>query len=309
MIRSAWHRAPAVAALVTAIAAGLGDRAAHAQQPSDATAACIAAVEQAQLARYQGRLRAARDGFATCARSECPGPIRNDCTRWLQDADARLPTAIFLPEWKDGGPTPPLRIVMDGAPIAEGAPDHAVAIDPGPHQFHFALDGGAPIEARYELREGDKNRVFRLVFTRAAGSDSGGLGASGGSGPPGASGAPGSPDGLAPNVMIRPVPAGVYVAGALGFAGLVTFAVLGTWGQSDVDAMSSSCGHRCSPAAVDRAGAKLLAADIAGLAGAGALALATWLYVTRPALRLAAGTSARIGVDPRGIWATVQTRF
>jgi hypothetical protein len=110
---------------------------------SDEKQVCLRAVEHAQLVRLDGKLREAREGFMTCARAVCPDAIRQDCTRWVTEVDASLPTVVFEAVWADGRDVAGLTVMLDGQPLADAGAGRAVALDPGKHTFRFEAPSSA----------------------------------------------------------------------------------------------------------------------------------------------------------------------
>jgi hypothetical protein len=261
---------------------------------------CVRAVEHAQVVRLDGKLREAREGFVTCARPVCPAAIRQDCTRWVAEVDASLPSVVFEAVWTDGGDVTGMTVLLDGKPIAGAEPGRAVALDPGEHTFRFEVPGAAPVETRNVIREGEKNRILRVTFTPLA--------------PPAPSAqatapvvspapAPASSSAPAPTNLWQPVPPvdrrstasrrapvplAAYILGGVGLAGLGGFAYLGLKGTGELDSMRSTCGHTCSPSDVTAARNEILAGDILGYVGLAAAGVAVWLVLTRPELAASA---------------------
>src|SRR5690349_6560913 len=56
---------------------------------------CANAAEQAQSLRDEGKYRRARDQMLICARDVCPGPIKSDCGKWLEQVERDAPTVVF----------------------------------------------------------------------------------------------------------------------------------------------------------------------------------------------------------------------
>src|SRR5262245_34728299 len=56
---------------------------------------CLEAYSAAQELRLSGSLLAARDKLLVCSQVGCPGPIVNDCSGWLGEVEAAVPTAVF----------------------------------------------------------------------------------------------------------------------------------------------------------------------------------------------------------------------
>jgi len=138
---------------------------------ADATAAqCIARSEHGQELRSAEKLRDARAQFALCAEASCPGPIREDCARRLDEAVRATPTLVF--ELKDaaGEDATGVRVTVDGQPVAVSA-GAAIEVDPGEHTFAFAEgDGLAAEERRLVLVEGVKGRRETVVLREMAAS-------------------------------------------------------------------------------------------------------------------------------------------
>ena len=226
--------------------------------------ACVAAVEEGQLARYHGRLRAARERFIVCARSVCPAPIQADCSQWLGEVTSSVPSVVFGAQWDDGRDALGVRVSIDGGALEALADGRAVLLDPGAHDVRFELAGATPVLAHVVVREGEKNRAIRATLA------------------PLASTAPASHDELRP-AHGGPVPAGAWVLGgvaALGIGGGVWGYVVG---RRDLDALRASCGHDCSGTDVDAARRKLLLGDVSMGIGALAAGALTWVLLSRPA--------------------------
>jgi len=238
---------------------------------------CVRAVERAQVQRLDGKLREAHDGFVTCARAVCPEAIRDDCTRWIAEVEASLPTVVIDAVWTDGRDAAGLSVILDGQPLPEAAVGRAVALDPGEHAFRFEVPGAAPVEARTVIREGEKNRVVRVTFTALAPV-------------PPATRPPVLPRGLPPAPgearTRRPVPTSAFVVGGFALAGFGGFAYTGGSGLGQLDHLRSTCAPSCDPSLVESARREILVGDILGLAALVAAGVATWLVVTRPALTL-----------------------
>src|SRR5262245_22692637 len=57
---------------------------------------CVTTNEDGQDRRRQGRLREAEALFDFCSTSDCPTPLRQDCTERLAQIRAAIPTLVFL---------------------------------------------------------------------------------------------------------------------------------------------------------------------------------------------------------------------
>jgi len=272
---------------------------------ADEKEVCVRAVERAQVARLDGKLRKAREGFVVCARPVCPEAIRQDCTRWVGEVDASLPSVVFEAVWADGHDVTGMTVRVDGQLLAGADGGRAVTLDPGEHAFRFEVNGAAPVDTRNVIREGEKNRILQVTFTPTAPAESG-TPASASPGPA-ASGTPPTPatqalaTAPAPGSTTaapadlwrrsppegegrahRPIPVLAWVLGGVGLVGLGSFAILGLSGTSQLDSLRSTCVHTCNPSAVSSARNEILVGDILGLVALAASGVATWLVLTRP---------------------------
>ena len=222
-------------------------RAAHA----DPT--CIAAYEQTQTLRKDGKPAAAKAQASICAKDTCPALLTKDCNRWLAELETLIPSVVLDPRSPAGALRADVRVKLDGVVLSEKIDARAMFVEPGSHTFLFEADGAAPVERTVVLREGEKNK--RITVT------------------------------LAPPVEVhateRPIPLGVWVFGGVSVAALATsalFAIDGLGKKSDLD----TCKPRCSPDAVDAMSARFTLSDVALGAGVMAGAAAVYLFLTRP---------------------------
>ncbi len=259
--------------------------------------ACIRAVEHAQVVRLDGKLREAREGFVTCARAVCPEAIRQDCTRWVTDVDASLPSVVFEAVWADGHDATGMRVIVDGKPLADIEPGRAIVLDPGEHTFRFEVAGATPVETRNVVREGEKNRIVRVTFTPIAPPASATSPGNGATAPASSSGAtsvpapanlwqpvPAAEQGT-PMLGRHPVPLAAYILGGVGVASFAAFGYLALDGTSRLDGMRSgpgSCAPYCKQPDVTSARNEILAGDILGYVGLAATGIAIYLALARP---------------------------
>ncbi len=251
----------------------------------DEKGACIRAVDRAQVARLDGKLREAREGLATCARAICPAAIREDCTRWLGEVEASLPSVVFEATWADGRSATGWRVSIDGEPLADSEPGHPVTLDLGSHIFHYEVAGAPPVEMRTLIYEAEKSRVLHVTFTPTAPPAPGPAPVVPAQAPASApTPTPAPAAALAPvREARRPIPVPAYVFGGVALVGLGGFAYLGLTGTSQLDTMRSTCVHSCNPGDVSAARNQILVGDILGFVALAAAGVATWLIVTRPA--------------------------
>jgi hypothetical protein len=217
-----------------------------------ADATCISAYEQTQTLRKDGKPLAAKAQAAVCARESCPALLVKDCTKWLSELEAAIPTVVLDPRTPAGGLRTDVRVKVDGVTVSEKLDLKPLAVEPGSHSFVFEADGATPAERTVLLRDGEKNKKVSVTMTPAADSTAG-----------------------------RPVPLGVWIFGGAAVVALTTsaiFAIDGLGKKSDLD----GCKPRCSPSDVDAMSSSFTLADVALGAGVMAGAAAVYLFLTRP---------------------------
>jgi hypothetical protein len=284
-VKAATARLRALAALVAfAALSGAAPSVAFAANEKEA---CVHAVDRAQVARLDGKLREAREGLLTCARPVCPTAIREDCARWLAEVEASLPSVVIEAVWADGHAATAVSVTVDGEPLPEAGDAHAVTLDPGAHTFRFEAAGASPIELRNVLHDGERNRVLHVTFTPLP--------------PPSLAPVPPPPEPTLryspmPPAMWQPspaetregarergpIPVPAYVLGGFALVGFGGFAYFGLAGTNRLDTLRSTCVHTCSPSDVTSARTEILVGDILGLAALAATGVATLLVLTRP---------------------------
>lgn len=248
---------------------------------------CAAAYEESQVARSEGRLRAAQRELTSCTRAECAEFIRVDCARWLGEVEAAQPTVV-LQAIDSGADIVDVNVTLDEQPLVELLDGKAVAVDPGRHTLVFRRAGHAPVEMPLVFREGEKNRAVIADFSPKRATT------------PAAPAAPAPVTVAAERRAIWP-----WILLGVGAAGVGAFGGLAVWGNAERHDLERSCSPRCSEDRIDGVRSKFLLADvslgvgIAALAGSGYL---FWRHASQesgpsPGARL---DSARVAVTSRG---------
>jgi hypothetical protein len=214
---------------------------------ADEVDACIAAAEQSQVQRRDAHLRAAHEKLVLCARDACPRAIQKDCKRWLGEVESALPSVVIHAADAAGGDVAGARVILDGAPLEGALNGRPVTLDPGEHALRIEA-GARVVEQRIVIRQGEHDRLLSLRFPAEE------------------------------SATRRPVPAGAWVLGGVGLAGITTGAVLWGIGRGEHATLYSTCGvtHDCDAAAVDRARTKLVVGDIVFGVGLAAVGAALW---------------------------------
>jgi len=250
---------------------------------------CVRAADAAQEQRTEGKLRDARASLHTCARDVCPALVRSDCTQWLSEVEASMPTVVIRAQNARGDDLADVQIDLDGRRIVDRLEGLPIDVDPGPHVLGWRR-GNQSGRQEIVVHTGEKNRPVTLGIDSEA--------------------ARGHARSDAPRTEERrPSPAAWILAG-VAVAGGASFAYFGLRGSSEVRDMRSECAGHCPASRVDAARDKLLAADISlgiSLVSAG---LATYFFVS-PATPPKSAPSREVGVAPvtGGIAAVWLERF
>lgn len=124
--------------------------------------ACVAASTSAQEHQKKGALSAAKHQLTVCSDQSCPGVVQADCTRWLNEVLAAMPT-VTIAVRLDGVDQPKARVFLDGRPWIEELTGHPVELDPGEHLLTVHV-GAREQEQRVLINLAEKNRliVFQL---------------------------------------------------------------------------------------------------------------------------------------------------
>jgi hypothetical protein len=240
-----------------------------------ADATCITAYEQTQTLRKDGKPLASKVQAAICSRESCPALLTKDCTKWLTELEADIPTVVLDPRTPAGALRTDVHVKLDGAPLNEKIDGKPVPLEPGSHTFVFEVEGAAPVERALVLKAGEKNRKVTVTLAAAA-------------------------PGEGAKSADRPVPIGVWIFGGATVVALATsavFAIDGLGKKSDLD----KCKPRCAASDVDAMSSSFTLADVALGAGGMAGAAAVYLFLTRPSAEsstASAAASARARTTP-----------
>jgi hypothetical protein len=248
--------------LVASLACGFWPRPAAAEDPRT----CAQAYEKAQEDRTAGRLNAAIEQLKSCIDSRCATFMREDCMRWMDQMESALPTVVFSVR-EDGQDLTNVDILCDGNLLTGTLDGKALPVDPGLHEFTFNVPGLAHMERQLLIREGERNRIVNVEFSR-----------------PHESIPPPSPLGssnvntVLPNPRARTnvLPYALTGVGVLGVAGFAMFGLLGNNHEGD---LKSSCAPNCQSGQVDSVKTKYLLADACLGVGLVSLGVATYIFV------------------------------
>jgi hypothetical protein len=257
--------------LLAIVVATLSTTATARAQERDDKAKCLASYEQAQRLRKQALLRASMRELAICSRDLCPALIRSECVRWMDEANAALPTVVLTVLGPDGKEVTDASVKIDDDPVSADVPGMALPIDPGLHVVRFER-GAASVEQKIVVHEGEKRRKVEASFPAPPPKPA--------PDPSSSSRAPGPLQEPVPAGSSRPVPTLAVVfggAGLLALGGFSLFAIKGASDKSDLD----GCKPFCSQEAIDSNKRTFLVADIFLGTAVVTLGVATVLFLTR----------------------------
>ncbi len=265
--------------------AWLGSPGAVRADPAPADA-CFSAPVEAQRLQRDGKLIQARALYASCARNACPPEIVKDCARWMTDVDAATPSVVAVARDAQQRDALDARVSIDGQPASD-VTARAIPLDPGMHKFVFQRTKGDPSTAQVLLREGEKNREVVATFGATAES----------------------PEAAAPvrATVERPVPAGAWIAGAIGAVGMASFATFGSLALAARGA--DHCDVGCTEAQKGAVDSKFMVANISLGVGVVGLGVATWLFLARPAVERPSAARVDVRSFPGGAVAVVSSSF
>lgn len=123
---------------------------------------CIDANTRGQDLRREEKLSGARDQFRACSDVACPSIVRDDCTRRLDEVNSAQPTVVFGAKDESDNDLSAVRVLLDGAPLAERLDGTALAVEPGEHVFEFVARGAPRVTRTFVIREGEKDRRERV---------------------------------------------------------------------------------------------------------------------------------------------------
>jgi hypothetical protein len=240
---------------------------------ADDKEACVAASDQGQTLRDEGKLRAARAQMVTCSRDVCPAIVRHDCEKWLSDVDAMQPSVVLGARDPKGNDITVSRVLVDGVALSDRLDGKPIPIDPGEHTFRYEALNAAPVEQRAVIRVGEKNRMLTAVLMPMSAAATKPAATVAATTPPAAE--PEEPPSHSSVPVASIALASIAVVAAAGF---VYFGVTGT---NDANNLRSTCAPNCAQSDVNSAHTKLIISDVALGVGVVSLGAAAWLFFTR----------------------------
>lgn len=246
--------------------------------------ACFKLADEGQDLRASGKLREAREKFLACANDPCPNVVRSDCTKWIGEVDAEMPSLV-VKVTRAGTDVTDVTVSIDGKQTATAVDGASVPVDPGAHEITVEPKGEGKMTQKVVLARGEKNRAvtFTIAVPEPAKKEL----------PPPPSEPPSSG-----------APTWAWIAGGVGIVGLAGFTVFGLAGRAKVnDLESRGCEPHCPDSDVRDAKTKFLVGDISLAVGVFSLGLATYGFLSGKSDK--EKTHANFGVAPGLAWAGV----
>ena len=128
------------------------------------TADCLAASENSFTSRNEHRLRMERSQLLMCAAAGCPGDIRKECIRRVDEVNLAIPTIIFEAKDGAGNDLSAVKVTMDGEVLAEQLEGTALSVDPGQHRFVFETAGLLTLTKQFVISASQKDRLETITF-------------------------------------------------------------------------------------------------------------------------------------------------
>jgi hypothetical protein len=193
-------------------------------------AQCATGNASGQDLRRDGKLAEARDQLRTCSDPKCPGAVRVDCAKRLDELETAQPTIVFDAKDGAGADLTVVKVSVDNRLVVEKLDGSAIQIDPGEHTFTFEVAGQAPVTQRIVVKEGEKGRHEKIVIGPPPPPP-----------PPSPPPPPPPPDqGMGTQKLLG------IVGGGAGVAGIAVGGVFGLLTMSAVSKQKSDCGSATS---------------------------------------------------------------
>jgi hypothetical protein len=226
---------------------------------ADEKQACVAASEKAQQLRSAGKLGDARDQLNICGRPECPKLVQQDCTQWMSELLATLPSVVPGAKDRKGRDVVDARVTVDGKVVTEVLDGKPIVIDPGVHTFVFESKGLPSVKEQVVVKPGEKNRIVTVTFATPDDAVA----------PPPSSAAPPNAGAAADSSNGSSAPIAAYVLGGVGIVALGAALYFDLAASGDAHDLRSGCSPNCSQSDVDDVKTKYTIAGVtAGIGGA-----------------------------------------
>lgn len=232
---------------------------------------CVTASGAGQEHQKQGALFAARRELELCSAPSCPQLVSADCTRWLEEVMAAMPSINIVVRLY-GVDQSQAVVRLDGAPWLDRLTGRPQDIEPGEHDL-VVESGGVLQVQKLVVVQGEKNRVVLFQLTGAVSTPVT---------------APVVMAPVAPVVEGRGFPTWPVVFSSVAVAGGLSFTILGLSGKGRLAtllAQPCAATKTCNPAQTAAISREFIAADVSlgvGIASALAAAGLWWAWSSQP---------------------------
>jgi len=138
---------------------------------ADTKQECSDSYYRTQVLRDADKLQEGIREARVCAREACPQFIREDCSRWMADLEARVSTIIVAAVDASGRSVSDAIVSLDGVPWLDRLGRDAQVISKGPHTLEITVQGAPPQKKAIVVREGEKNRTITIAIAGAEATD------------------------------------------------------------------------------------------------------------------------------------------
>jgi hypothetical protein len=249
---------------------------------------CLAAADDGQKLRDEGKLGAARDRFITCSAKACPGVVAKQCSQWLEAVERDLPSVSFRVLDEQKRELVDVSVLFDGVKLSDTVEAKARALDPGSHTVRVERADGRSVEQKVLLRPGEKNRIVELAFEA----------------PPAAPAPPATPA-ARPDVDANKgggfhVPLLGWIGLGVGVAGGVATALFAMSANGDEKDLRDTCAPTCPSSERSPIETKVLLANVGfgvGVVGLGVGIVATVMANTGKPVKKEASRASSLSLD------------
>jgi hypothetical protein len=221
----------------------------------DSKAECVRAFEAAQRARLRSKLVEAKAELRICSRDVCPGLVHDDCTAWLREVEAAMPSVVISVRTSDGEDVPDARVSIDGRPVRlAGTP---IELSPGEHSIRVEASERRTLERKLMVNAGEKSRLVSLTLPARARSE------------------------LGREIRTEPTrPSWPYFVGALGIVAVGAGVTLDVLGSRRLRDLRDDCAPSCSSSDVKSTRTTIIVGDSLIAGGVIALGIAGYGLIT-----------------------------
>lgn len=138
---------------------------------ADSKQECSDAYEKTQVMRDADKIDEGIEQAQVCARDVCAKFVRDDCSKWKAELEARVASIIVEAVDASGAPVTEGSVTLDGVPWLDQLGGTAHAVSKGAHILEINVKGAVPHKQSITIQEGEKNRKITITMVAKAASD------------------------------------------------------------------------------------------------------------------------------------------